>query len=511
LLLNFALLIARVELFEYPLNKPLVYSIVLTIYYWHPLKDEKPANLLPIMKTGKLFLYAVLSIFAVACAAKMSKVSSEFSHKPVSIPAHRQYPGNAEEGYRYLTEGDYLKSGLPAELFRQMSGFLKEKNDLGRGGENKGVPYFFNIVNAPNGVKIAAPNCLFCHAQRWGDTVIVGLGNSLSDYSQQQTGITSLAEMALKSLPAREREAAANFVRAGKTTSPYLVTASKGVNIADRLTAVLAAHRDPANFRWRDKPALEIPNEVIPTDVPAWWLLKKKNAMFYSGFGRGDFPRFLMAANLLTVTDTSEAASILPNFYNVLAYLYSIEPPKYPYPIDDRLAATGKKIFEANCSKCHGTYGEKETYPNLLIPTHIIKTDSSLVETNFSSPQFIEWFKQSWFRTGKRKADLVPFKGYIAPPLDGVWITAPYLHNGSVPTLETLLNSKKRPAYWERDFDKPKYDYNEVGWVYKQHDKQVNKNTYNTTLKGYGNHGHTFGDKLTDEERKAVIEYLKTL
>ena len=36
-----------------------------------------------------------------------------------------------------------------------------------------------------------------------------------------------------------------------------------------------------------------------------------------------------------------------------------------------------------------------------------------------------------------------PFDGYIAPPLDGIWITAPYLHNGSVPDLETLLNSKE--------------------------------------------------------------------
>jgi len=463
------------------------------------------------MKSGKIFLFTTIVVMAIACASRISQADFGFATKPVAILTHRQYPGNAVEGYQYLTEGDYLKSGLPAGLFRQMSGLFKEKNDLGRTGENKGVPYFFNMVNAPNGIKIAAPNCLFCHAQRWGDTVIVGLGNSLSDYSQQQAGVSTLAEMALKTMPAQEREAAANFVRAGKTTAPYLVTASKGVNIADRLTAVLAAHRNPANFIWRDTAALEIPKEVIPTDVPAWWLLKKKNAMFYSGFGRGDFPRFLMAANLLTVTDTSEAAAILPHFYNVLAYLYSIDPPKYPHPIDARLAGTGKKLFEANCSKCHGTYGEKESYPNLLIPTHIIKTDSALVETNFSNPQFIEWFKQSWFRTGKRKADLVPFRGYIAPPLDGVWVTAPYLHNGSVPNLETLLNSKKRPAFWERNFEKPNYDYSEVGWVYKQHDKQVNKSTYNTNLKGYGNHGHTFGDKLTDEERKAVIEYLKTL
>ena len=36
------------------------------------------------------------------------------------------------------------------------------------------------------------------------------------------------------------------------------------------------------------------------------------------------------------------------------------------------------------------------------------------------------------------------------PPLDGVWATAPYLHNGSVPTLEAVLKSSDRPALWQR-------------------------------------------------------------
>jgi hypothetical protein len=66
---------------------------------------------------------------------------------------------------------------------------------------------------------------------------------------------------------------------------------------------------------------------------------------------------------------------------------------------------------------------------------------------NYSSPEVIEWFNKSWFTSGENAARLVPYKGYIAPPLDGIWITAPYLHNGSVPALEAVLNSKLRPAY----------------------------------------------------------------
>jgi len=96
-------------------------------------------------------------------------------------------------------------------------------------------------------------------------------------------------------------------------------------------------------------------------------------------------------------------------------------------------------------------------------------------------------------------------------PLVGVFATAPYLHNGSVPTLEAVLNSKIRPTYWSRDFNNPEYDYGQVGWKFQAEAGPRGTAVYNTTLPGYGNYGHTFGDKLSDKERKSVIEYLKTL
>jgi hypothetical protein len=74
-----------------------------------------------------------------------------------------------------------------------------------------------------------------------------------------------------------------------------------------------------------------------------------------------------------------------------------------------------------------------------------------------------------------------------------------------------LLNSDLRPRYWSRDYDNPEYDYEKLGWKYTKEQKAVDKFTYNTDVPGYGNYGHAFGDKLTEKERKAVIEYLKTL
>ncbi|MEO6915904.1 MAG: hypothetical protein ABI151_09880, partial [Chitinophagaceae bacterium] len=240
-----------------------------------------------------------------------------------------------------------------------------------------------------------------------------------------------------------------------------------------------------------------------------WWLLKKKNAMFYTGFGRGDFGRFLMASNLLTVHDTAEAREVDNHISDVLAYIKSIKPPRYPHKIDGALAEQGRVLFNSNCSKCHGE--KDDEYPNLLIPASLIKTDSLLYTSNYQNPEMINWFNKSWFAMGDHPARLEPFRGYIAPPLDGVWITAPYLHNGSVPTIEAVLNSKIRPKYWSRDFNAPKYDYDKLGWVYTTVDKPGGTTVYNTELVGYGNYGHYFGDKLTDEERKAVIEYLKGL
>jgi hypothetical protein len=294
-------------------------------------------------------------------------------------------------------------------------------------------------------------------------------------------------------------------------TGPQLYTETRGVNPADRLGAVLAAHRDPVTFKWSSEPLLKIPEQVIPSDVPAWWLLKKKHGMFYNAFGRGDFGRFLMASNLLTVNDTSESAEVDTHMPDVLAFLNSIQSPKYPKQIDAALAEQGKVIFNDNCSGCHGTYGNDGQYPNLLIPQSEIQTDSMLQAANYNYPDFVDWFNKSWFSTGDHPAKLVPFNGYLAPPLDGVWITAPYFHNGSVPTLEGVLNSSIRPKYWSRSFEKPQYDYDSPGWKFSIHDQPANRTVYNTTLPGYGNYGHYFGDKFSSAERKAVIEYLKTL
>ncbi|HEY4150627.1 MAG TPA: hypothetical protein VGM41_16930, partial [Chitinophagaceae bacterium] len=434
----------------------------------------------------------VIILIALVCSAFIGvKEIKRYEPEPVYIPESTQRTGDAAAGYTYLTTGDYVKGGIPYDLFVLAAGKSKT-NYLNREGVNATLSHEYTAVKSRNGQTLVAPNCLQCHAQVFEGKLVMGMGNSFADFTMGQKlnpQAYNMLENFLKKGPPQRYQAAKPFLQVARTIGPWITTQVRGVNAADRLAAVLAAHRDPVTFKWSDTTLIDIPAEVIPSDVPAWWLLKKKHAMFYNGFGRGDFGRFLMASNLLTVNDTAESREVDGNISNVLAYIYSLTPPKYPKPINKVLARQGEMIFITNCSKCHGKYHSSDEYPNLLIPEAVIKTDSFLFKNNYQNPQFVNWFNNSWFAQGDHPARLEPFDGYIAPPLDGVWATAPYLHNGSVPTLEQVLNSRDRPRYWERDFNDPDYDYEHAAWKYTARDAPNGTIVYNTDLPGYGNYG----------------------
>ncbi len=460
-------------------------------------------------KKQSLVIFFLIALVLLSLAFTIEFAGDKLTYIPPSV----QRTGDSAKGYNYLITGNYLKSGVPYSYYKLLMPMDKH-NYLNREGKNAFVPYDFNVVLSPNKTEVVVPTCLQCHAQVFDGKLYVGLGNTFQDFSNishANNPVTNIGAKAMHLFSPKQYKAALPLFNSFDAVLSSMQTEVQGVNAADRLAILLVAHRNPQTLEWQKKPILNIPSGVVPTDVPAWWLLKKKNAMFYNGFGRGDFGKFLMLSNILTVKDSSEAREVNSHFGDVLAFIKSINPPKYPKPIDENLATDGKTVFTTNCSKCHGTYGANSTYPNLLIPASIIKTDSLLYLSNQQNPQFIEWFNKSWFAQGDNPARLQPFNGYIAPPLDGVWITAPYLHNGSVPTLETLLNSKERPKYWKRNLKKPVYDYEKVGWTYETPNQPQRRTVYNTSLPGYSNSGHTFGDKLTEPERKAVIEYLKTL
>ena len=436
----------------------------------------------------------------------------------IALPNNPQRSGNASIGYEYLITGEYMSSGIPYDAFL-LGTNENPDNRLNRSGDNANIPYDYTAVNAPNGVRVVAPNCLACHASTINNEFIIGLGSHDADFTTNRAANLSLLNSGIRALyggeESAEWEAYDQFRKSIEAIGPKTITLTRGSNPADKITQVLLAHRDKNSLEWQDTPLVAVPDEVIPTDVPAWWLLKKKNAMFYHAIGRLDFCKSFIGSSLLTLGNASVAAEIDKKMVDVLAYIKSLEAPVYPFSIDSDLAAQGKQLFENTCATCHGTYGENYTYPNLLVSLESVGTDPYLsnhyTTSSTVNDYFLDWFNTGWFGSSENNLHIKAEGGYVAPPLDGIWATAPYLHNGSVPTIADVLNSTGRPLRWSRSFDNTDYDQSKVGWNYTIQETKVDKNTYDTSLMGHANSGHTFGDAFTETERKAVLEYLKTL
>src|SRR5262249_10884563 len=86
-------------------------------------------------------------------------------------------------------------------------------------------------------------------------------------------------------------------------------------------------------------------------------------------------------------------------FREIQAFLFSIQPPKYPLAIDHALAEKGKAIFEKTCSKCHGTYGENWAYPNRIVKIDEIGTDRRRFDG--ITAEFARYYNRSWFAKEK--------------------------------------------------------------------------------------------------------------
>ena len=147
--------------------------------------------------------------------------------------------------------------------------------------------------------------------------------------------------------------------------------------------------------------------------------------------------------------------------------------PVYPRAIDAALAAEGKADLHratAPAATARTRAIPPTTRRHLSEPAHPARRDrhrcrrwrtwASCTRRSSSTGTTARSTERS---PARRRT--IPFPGYMPPPLDGIWATAPYLHNGSVPTVELVLNSKARPAVWKRvDLDSTHFDEDALGW-----------------------------------------------
>jgi hypothetical protein len=185
-------------------------------------------------------------------------------------------------------------------------------------------------------------------------------------------------------------------------------------------------------------------------------------------------------------------------------YIRERRPPKYPLPVDSTLASAGADVYTTACAACHDSGAARG---GAIVPVAEVGTDAHRLEmwTDGAAAAYNEYGSgHAWKFSAFRKT-----AGYVAVPLDGIWLTAPYLHNGSVPTLADLLEPvEARPKRFWRGFDL--YDGVKAGFVSTGADAERLGTLYDTSLPGNGNAGHTYGVDLPRESKRALLEYLKT-
>jgi len=232
--------------------------------------------------------------------------------------------------------------------------------------------------------------------------------------------------------------------------------------------------------------------------------------------------------------------------FNIQTSVNQIGPPQWPWPVDNAMVFQGKGLYEKNCASCHGIkQGQpRPGNPNTwATPVQNVNTDSSYYK-NFVVPTTssgiligltVPYSTNVVPATGAASVSLfdvanssallqfdpslnlsikAPSRAvgsFESKVLQGVWAAAPYLHNGSVPTLAALLTpAANRPTSFQVG---PVYDLVNVGLAVEQPSGSatVRVTTDCSVMEGNSRCGHEFGTLLTPDEKKALIEYLKTL
>lgn len=259
------------------------------------------------------------------------------------------------------------------------------------------------------------------------------------------------------------------------------------------------------------------------SDYPAIWEQHPREGMnlHWDGNNNSVAERNLSAALGAGVTPVTVDRASLQRIEEWLKSKLKAPPFPAPAAIDAAKVESGRKLYAGYCADCHGMKHagsadydyDTRRYRALgqTVPLGEIGTDpgrwASYTE-NFAAAQNLLYAGYDWHFRHFHKTD-----GYASQPLDGIWARSPYLHNGSVPTLRDLLEpAAKRPRIWQRGSDE--LDLVRVGYRSDQSAPGRYSFVYDTGKPGNSNSGHEgkrYGTELSDAEKDAIVEYMKTL
>jgi len=390
------------------------------------------------------------------------------------------------------TEAENADPKTRRQLIFRYYGLMPSPNDP---DNSPGLGY---VANGAGGWVM---NCLACHGGKVAGTVIPGLPNS---HFAMQTLVEDVTRIKL----AQGKKL--GHLDLGALQIPLSTT--NGTTNSVIFGVLLGAYRNPdMSVDLKRLPPAMTHHDVDP---PPYWNVKQKSFLYADGFAPNTH-RPMMQFILIPQNGPEQLASYEEDFRQIEAWIKSTEPPKYRWEIDQALAERGKAIFNDQCSRCHGTYGPHGRYDQKTIALAEIGTDP--LRWQALTPEHRQWMKDGWLSNyGNDDVEVDP-AGYVAPPLNGIWATAPYFHNGSVPTLWHVMHPSMRPKVWKRTEDG--YDQQRVGLEIEEFDavpKSVKhaahrRRYFDTRLPGKNAEGHLFPNKLSADEKSAVLEYLKTL
>jgi hypothetical protein len=232
-------------------------------------------------------------------------------------------------------------------------------------------------------------------------------------------------------------------------------------------------------------------------DLPSLWNQQPREGMqlHWDGNNSSVDERNLSAALGAGVTPVTVDHD---NIKRVRDWIWTLPPPKYPYAIDTSRADSGQAIYARLCAECH-SFGGKRT--GSVVDINDIGTDPYRLNSYthiFAANQYGLFPDSPYqFRRFRKK------NGYANHPLDGIWARAPYLHNGSVPTLWDLLQSPEdRPRQFSRGIDvltKKRSGSSPI----RQKPNALARHTIPPSWQWEW--GHIYGTQLSDEEKRALV------
>ncbi|MDO8312448.1 MAG: cytochrome c [Sideroxyarcus sp.] len=251
-------------------------------------------------------------------------------------------------------------------------------------------------------------------------------------------------------------------------------------------------------------------------DFPSIWLQGKKKGMQLhwdgnntsveernrsAAFGTGATPTTLDSESILRIEDwlLTEPPPLMEEILGIR--------------MDEAKVEGGKKIYAAVCANCHGVSGREfrasknqvgEVTSIDRIGTDRFRFDNYTYVLSLAQNQLYAENPEERFQHFRKTG------GYANMPLDGLWLRAPFLHNGSVPTLRDLLEkASDRPEIFYRGCDI--YNAVDVGFRSSGPDKDCKfPFKFNTNEDGNRKDGHEYGTWLDDKQKNDLIEYLKT-